>query len=124
MVEEGEKDKSRPIFAAFAGYVCIAQLYLLVFGVILVNVGNNLQDLSEPSTDIFYQIRADWTQVPFFAVSITNDWTCPDGQTEIFSRPWYGITAGCDCLDYCCIDKKDKNAGQDMSGCNEFIVDK
>ena len=95
MVEEGEKDKSH-LHTAFAGYVCIAQLYLLVFGAVLVHFGNDLQEISEPSTDIFYQIRADWTQVPFVAVSVVNDWTCPDGQTEIFSRPWYGITAGCD----------------------------
>ena len=56
--------------------------------------------------------------MPFVDVKVTNDWFCPEGWTEIFSRPWYGIKAGCDCQNKCCSDNDDNYYGW----CNEFGV--
>ena len=57
----------------------------------MVHYGNILEKIEDTPTDVIKQIRTDWTQVPFVEVQVTNDWYCPSGWTEIFSRPWYGI---------------------------------
>ena len=59
---------------------------------------NNIVDTQ---IDVLKQIRPDWETVPFVDISVTDDWVCPKGTTEVFTRVWYGMKSGCDCLDIC-----------------------
>ena len=49
-------------------------------------------------------IVTDWETRPFVDITVTEDWTCLDDQTEVFTRPWYGLKAACDCLGIRVID--------------------
>ena len=64
---------------------------MLVFSILLYNYSVDLNNIEDPATEYLNQILIDWSTVPFVDVMVTNEWTCPDGQSEVFTRPWYGI---------------------------------
>ena len=53
--------------------------------------GAKLNDIKDPATDYLTQILFDWSTVPFVNITVTSEWTCPEGQSEVFTRPWYGM---------------------------------
>ena len=39
-------------------------------------------------------------------IEVTDEWTCDEStQTEVFTRPWYGVQMACDCLHSCSYDE-------------------
>ena len=79
-------------------YICIATAYFIVFGIFLIMYGDDLKGTLYSPTDYLYQISRDWNTTPFVSLSVTEDFVCPEGQTEVFSRAWFGMQVACDCL--------------------------
>ena len=101
-------DKASPkVLWCFIIFATMKQCTLLIFGAMVLHNGNELTSFENTPTNVQYQIRADWDTVPFVDVTITTEWICPDGSTEIFSRPWYGIQGACDCTGLSCSDGED-----------------
>ena len=72
-------------------------------------LGDDLNAMDDPRTDYLRQITTDWTTTPFIDIEVIDGWDCGEGKTEVFARPWYGISAACDCLNKCLVDD-DNNA--------------
>ena len=79
-------------------YACCAFLYLVSIGIAFWLLGDNLNAMEDPKTDYLRQITTDWTTTPFIDIEVIDGWDCGEGKTEVFTRPWYGISAACDCL--------------------------
>ena len=80
-------------------YVTIAVLYMTIFGGLLIHYSNDLKSYDDPSADYLFQITEDWTKSPYVSLSVTTDWFCPKGETEVFTRAWYGMNMACYCFD-------------------------
>ena len=49
-------------------------------------------------TGFMNQVSSDWATEPFYKVWTTNNTNCGNGADEVFYRPFYGSSFGCDCL--------------------------
>ena len=69
--------------------------------------------MTDPKTDYLRQITTDWTTTPFIDIEVIDGWDCGEGKTEVFTRPWYGIYAACDCLNNCAYKDDDNTVKYD-----------
>lgn len=69
-----------------------------------------MKDIEDTPVDVLRQIKPDWEAVPFVDISVTDDWLCPEGSTEVFTRLWYGMQSSCDCSEVCTDLTRDTNA--------------
>ena len=67
--------------------------------------------------DYLRQIAPDWTTTPFVDIEVIDGWSCGEGKTEVFTRPWYGMSIACDCTGSCEIDL------EAASWCYEMVPD-
>ena len=73
-------------------------------GSMLIYYGKQLNNIEDTPVDFIRQITTDWTATPYVGIQVTTNTYCPDGYESIYSRPWYGIAAACDCLHWCSYD--------------------
>ena len=85
------KPESERLRANFLIYMFPMIFYLALFGGFIIKYGKQLDAINDPPTDYFLQVKYDWDTIPFTELTVTDEWVCPEGQTEIFTHPWYGM---------------------------------
>lgn len=75
---------------------------MISFYITCYKIGGKLLNKEDPKIDFLNPIATDWTTVPFVEIDVVDSWSCdPETQSEVFTRPWYGLYQACDCLDMC-----------------------
>ena len=94
----------------------------MTFAVFLFKKGKMFDEAGSSTTaqDLSYihQLRTDWTTLPYVGLYTSSAWSCDEGDDELFTRPWYGSTLGCDCLNVCATDI----SGTQMQDCDKMVL--
>lgn len=84
------------------GIICYSACLMALWIPAFIFGGRWGQDAIEQqlySFSVLNQIGRDWSRPPYSDIVVVDQWKCPDDFSEaVFSRPWYGVDIGCDCL--------------------------
>ena len=79
-------------------YILVTIALFIGFGGVLIHSGKVIEQKSYQPTSYVNQIKTDWETQPFIDITVTDNYYCPTGSVEIYTRVWYGQKLACDCL--------------------------
>ena len=101
-------------------YFVFASSAVLAACISLLVVNPKIDTVEDVPIDYLRQIKQDWTREPFTDIVVTEEWQCPAGYSEVFTRPWYGIKQACDCLGVSLCDNCEGSRRFNMLACSEL----